>query len=280
MRTRHPYSILHLHSEGAAAITYTSKPDGELETQFFFYQSPKSTGSLEMALKRFFEDSKKERIYINVVSDAPTLTTFKDTTLLREPEAFAQGLEANIGIAERDCDVQFLEAQSGTPYQGNGPLLVNCFKRSDFLRAQAFSSELGFEKFELFNNTLSILGALNDWRIEFGSKETASIIEVGTTASTVTLSFPDGQIVSNNVPVSIQDLAEGIQKKLLLKFDSTALLLFYNGVFDFTQYKEVISATFSDKLNPYLQSLAGKYGEDIDRLLISSLPPSYGWINE
>ena len=83
MRTSHPYSILHLHSEGAAAITYKSRPDGSLEPQFF-YQSPKATGSLEMALKRFFEDSKKDQIYINVVSEAPTLSTFKDTTLLKE----------------------------------------------------------------------------------------------------------------------------------------------------------------------------------------------------
>jgi hypothetical protein len=134
MRTSHPYSILHLHSEGAAAITYTSRPDGDLEPQFF-YQSPKATGSLEMALKRFFEDSKKERLYVNVVSEAATLTTFKDTTLLKEPNALAQVLEANSGISERDCDVQFLEALSGTPFQGNGPLLVNCFKRSDYTAA-------------------------------------------------------------------------------------------------------------------------------------------------
>ena len=233
-----------------------------------------------MALKRFFEDSKKERLYVNVVSEAATLTTFKDTTLLKEPNALAQVLEANSGISERDCDVQFLEALSGTPFQGNGPLLVNCFKRSDYLRAQAISGELGFERFELFNNTLSILGALNDWRKEFGSRETVAVLEVGITASTVTLSLPDGQIVSKKVPVSIQDLAEGIQKKLQLKFESAALLLFYNGVFDFTQHKEAISATFSEKLNPYLQNLSGKFGEEIDRLLITSLPPSYSWLNE
>jgi hypothetical protein len=78
MRTIHPYSVLHLHSEGATAITHKARPDGSLSPHFF-YQSPKATGSLEMSLKRFFEDSKKDQLYINVVSETPSLKSFKDT---------------------------------------------------------------------------------------------------------------------------------------------------------------------------------------------------------
>ncbi|MCZ6672644.1 MAG: PEGA domain-containing protein [Verrucomicrobia bacterium] len=279
MRPSHPYSVLHLHSEGATALTKKITPAGNLEPHSF-YQSPKATGSLETALKRFFEDSKKDLLYINVVSEAPTLQSFNDTTLLKEPDAFAQVLEANSGIAAKDCDVQFLEAESGTPFSGNGPLLVNCFKRSDFLRAQAIASELGFEQFELFSNTLSILGALSEWRKEFRSQESVAILEVGENTSVVTISTADGQIASKKIPVSVQNLAESIQEKLQLKFESAALLLFYNGVFDFSQHKEAISANFAEKLTPHLQNLAGKFSVELDRLLISSFPPSYSWLNE
>lgn len=279
MRSSNPYSILHLHAEGAAAITHKARPDGSLESKFF-YQSPKATGNLEASLKIFFADSRKSKIYINVVSEAATLHTFRDTTLLNKPESFAQVLEANSGIPAKDCDVQFLEAHSGTPFEGKGPLLVNCFKRSDYLRAQAIASELEFEGFELFNNTLSLLGSLTEWRRETGVDETVAVLEVGNHSSTVTLSTADGHIVSKKIPVSVQDIAEGIQKKLELKFESAALLLFYNGIFDFNQHKAAISAHFGAKLAPHLQSLTSKFDVSLDRLLISSLPPSYDWINE
>ena len=279
MRTIHPYSVLHLHSEGATAITHKARPDGSLAPHFF-YQSPKATGSLEMALKRFFEDAKKDCLYVNVVSETPSLKSFKDTALVKESEAFAQVLEAHSSIPARDCDAVFLNARTGGEFNGSGPLLVNCFKRSDYLRAQAISSELGFEKFELFNNTLSTLGALSDWRNEFGSNETVAILEVGSTSSVATVSLADGQILSKQIPVSIQDLAESIQKKLELKFESAALLLFYNGVFDFNQHKADISAAFAEKLNPHIQNLAGQLGSEVERLLVSSIPPSYSWINQ
>ena len=279
MRTSHPYSVLHLHSEGATAITHKARPDGTLAPHFF-YQSPKATGSLEMALKRFFEESAKDCLYINVVSETPTLKSFKDTALLKETDAFSQVLEAHSGIPVKDCDAVFLNGKNGGECDGNGPLLVNCFKRSDFLRGQAISSELGFQNFELFNNTLSTLGALSDWRNEFGSEETVAILEVGATSSVATVALSDGQILSKQIPVSIQNLAESIQKKLDLKFESAALLLFYNGVFDFSQHQADISAAFGEQLNPHIQNIAGQLGSEVNRLLIASLPPSYAWINE
>lgn len=279
MRTIPPYSVLHLHSEGATAITHKARPDGSLAPHFF-YQSPKATGSLEMALKRFFEDSKKDQLYINVVSETPSLKSFKDTALLKESEAFSQVLEAHSGIPAKDCDAMFLNSTTGGEFDGSGPLLVNCFKRSEFLRAQAISSELGFENFELFNNTLSTLGAISDWRQEFGNNESVAILEVGHSSSVATVSLSDGQILSKQIPVSIQDLAESIQKKLELKFESAALLLFYNGVFDFSQHKADISAAFAELLNPHIQNIAGQLGSEVERLLIASLPPSYAWINQ
>lgn len=279
MRTSHPYSVLHLHSEGATAIAQKFRPDGTLAPTFF-YQSPKATGSLDMALKRFFEDAKKDRLYINVVSETPTLKSFNDATLLSQPEAFSQVLEAHSGIPTKDCNAIFLNTKDGGEYDGHSSLLVNCFKRSEFHRAQAISSDLGFESFELFSNTLCSLGALHDWRNEFGSNETVAVLEVGSTSSVATISLADGQIISKQIPVSIQDLAESIQKKLELKFESAALLLFYNGVFDFDQHKTAISAAFGEKLSPHLQNLAGQLGTEVERLLITSLPPSYSWINE
>ncbi len=174
----------------------------------------------------------------------------------------------------------FLNSINGGEFDGSGPLLVNCFKRSEFLRAQAISSELGFGNFELFNNTLSTLGAISDWRQEFKCNESVAILEVGNSSSIANISLSDGQILSKQIPVSIQDLAESIQKKLELKFESAALLLFYNGVFDFSQHKVDISAAFAEVLNPHIQNIAGQLGSKVERLLIASLPPSYAWINE
>ncbi|MDB2499725.1 hypothetical protein N9X40_02605, partial [bacterium] len=106
----------------------------------------------------------------------------------------------------------FLNSINGGEFDGSGPLLVNCFKRSEFLRAQAISSELGFGNFELFNNTLSTLGAISDWRQEFKCNESVAILEVGNSSSIANISLSDGQILSKQIPVSIQDLAESIQK--------------------------------------------------------------------
>ncbi len=279
MRSLLPLSVLHLHSEGAVAITHKTVSDGSLKPHFF-YQSPKATGSLEMALKCFYADSVKEQIFINLATELPTLHTFKDANLLRDAEAFAEVLEANSGISNKDCDVQFLESGSGDPYEGNGALLVNCSKRSDFLRAQALASELGFESFELFNNTLSIIGALQEWREINNSKETVAILEIGSNGGTITISTGDGLLKSRKAPISTQTIAECIQKKLELKFESAALLLFYNGIFDFSQHTQPIAQSFAESLSPILKEVSAKFGVSIDRLLVSSLPPSYRWVTE
>ncbi|MDA0349255.1 MAG: PEGA domain-containing protein [Verrucomicrobia bacterium] len=279
MRSCHPYSILHLHAEGAVAITHKPASDGQVKPHFF-YQSPKATGSLEMALKRFFGESRKDYVYINLVSEAASLQTFADFSLIKEPDAFAQVLEANSGIAEKDCDVQFLESDNAELFEGRSSLLANCSKRSDFLRAQALASELGFENFELFNNTLSISGALADWRNESQSQDSVAILEIGTNSSTITISSPEGILGSRKIPVSIQDIAESIQNKLQLKFESAALLLFYNGIFDFSQHQAGIAENFSQKLTPVLKELGAKFSVQIDRLLISTIPPSYGWFSK
>jgi hypothetical protein len=279
MRSCHPYSILHLHAEGAVAITHKLGSDGRVKPHFF-YQSPKATGSLEMALKRFFGDSRKEGIYINLVSTAASLQTFKDVSLIKEPDAFAQLLEANSGIAEKDCDVQFLESDNAELFEGRSPLLANCSKRSDFLRVQAIASELGFESFELFNNALSMAGAVADWREVSQSRETVAILEVGTNSSTITISSPEGVLGSRKISISIQDIAESIQNKLQLKFESAALLLFYNGIFDFSQHEQGIAEFFGEKLKPVLKDLEVKFSVQIERLLISTLPSSYGWFGK
>ena len=233
-----------------------------------------------MALKRFFGESRKDYIYINLVSEAASLQAFADLSLIKKPDALAQVVEANSGIAEKDCDVQFLESDNAELFEGRSPLLVNCSKRSDFLRAQALASELGFENFELFNNTLSISGALADWRTQSQCQDSVAILEIGTNSSTVTISSQVGVLGSKKISISIQDIAESIQNKLQLKFESAALLLFYNGIFDFSQHQAGIAENFSQKLQPVLKELGEKFSVQIDRLLISTIPPSYGWFSK
>lgn len=279
MRSLHPYSILHLHAEGAVALTHKPSSDGSLKPHFF-YQSPKATGSLEMALKRFFAESRKDVLYINLVSEFPSVHSFKDTTLLKDTESFTEVIEANSGLAKKDCDVQFLETDTAAIFEGNSSLLVNCSRRSDFLRAQALASELDFESFELFNNTLSTIGALTEWRDQSQSRETVAILEIGTSGSSITVSTVDGQLKSRKAAISTQDIAESIQKNLKLKFESAALLLFYNGIFDFSQHTQAIAESFASKLAPILMELEDKLSTKVDRLLISSLPPSFRWVSE
>lgn len=115
---------------------------------------------------------------------------------------------------------------------------------------QALASELGFENFELFNNTVSIAGALADWRNESQNQDTVAILEIGTNNSTLTISSPEGILGSKKISISIQDIAESIQSKLQLKFESAALLLFYNGIFDFSQNQTGIAEIFAQKLEP------------------------------
>lgn len=279
MRSLHPYSILHLHADGAVALTHKPASDGSLKPHFF-YQSPKATGSIEMALKRFFAESRKDVLYINHVSEFPSVHSFKDTALLKDSESFTEVIEANSGLAKKDCDVQFLETDTAAIFEGNSSLLVNCSRRSDFLRAQALASELDFESFELFNNTLSTIGALTEWRGQSNSRETVAILEIGTSGSAITVSTADGQLKSKKAAISTQDIAESIQKKLQLKFESAALLLFYNGIFDFSQHTVAIAESFASKLAPVLKEVEDKLSTKIDRLLISSLPPSFRWVPE
>ena len=279
MISRNSYSVLHLHSEGAAAISYKPGSNGGVEPTFF-YQSPKATGSLESALKQFFEESNKELLYINIVSETPTLQTFSDASLLKQPEAFAQVLEAHSEISAKECDTLLLEAEDGSPYSGKSPLVVNSIKSSEYLRAQSMATELGFDDFKLFNNSLSTIGALIEWRLENNSQETIAVLEIGQNSSIVNILGSDRQIGSKKISLSVQDIAECIQQHLQLKFESAALLLFYNGVFDFSQHLDAICKSFAQKLTPHLQNLGSKFDTKIDHLLISSLPTSYSWLNE
>jgi|GEM_PF-1540958 len=279
MNTCHPFSVLHLQLEGGVAIA--KKPNESAPySSSAFYQSPKAVGSLEAALAKFLDGAPREQVYINLVPEFASLQSFSDSTLTSDKDTLGKILEDATGKSTSDCNLRLLDAVTGQPHSGNAPLLVSMLEKAKVDKALEMAKNLGFKNASVFNSTLTTIAGLQQWRNASGNSENVAILEVGMEESQVTINTTQGLIFSRTIPVSLKKIAATIQEELKLKFDSAALMLFFNGIFDFTRISPKIAAAVSEELKPALQTLCEKHKCKVDRLLVSSLPPSFTWLNK
>ncbi len=279
MKTSHPYSVIHLHQEGAVAIVKKSGQDNSFESSVF-YQSPKAVGTIDAALENFLEDAPREKVYINIVPSFPSLQSYKDKSLLEDVPALSNKTETATGLKIEECSIALLDSVSGFEYEGKNSLLVAGFSKKDYETAANLASTLGFAEFKVFNNTLSTLGAINEWRKAEPNEEAVAILELGMESSVITLTDAQGNIASSKVELTLKDMAKTIQAELELKFDSAALMLFFNGKFNFKRIAPKIAESIAVILKPAIESLSSDSGIATNRLMVCSLPPSFTWLGE
>jgi len=279
MNTCHSFSVVHLQLDGGVAIA--KKPGQSAPyASSAFYQSPKAVGSLDSALAKFLEGAPREQLYINLVPEFASIQSFSDASLTKKPDTLADLLTEATGKSPADCNLRILDAKNGQAAGSNSPILVSMLEKAKIEKAMELGKTLGFEKTSVFNSTLTTIAGLDQWRSSSSTQESVAILEIGMEQSQVTINTTQGLIFSRTVPVSLKKIAATIQGELNLKFDSAALMLFFNGIFDFTRISPKIAAAVAEELKPELDSMCSKHKCSIDRLLVCSLPPSFTWLNK
>lgn len=149
---------------------------------------------------------------------------------------------------------------------------------SEVSTAQKRLLELGIFPEALELGTLSILGALVNYRAAVKSTVPTLVLEVGDASTNSFVLGDDGLATSRQIAQGIDAMVPIVQKELGLKDEESARRLFYSNTFDFTG----MAASFTKKLIKELQSSIGFYevqtGQSIGQVICTLLPSKLEWM--
>jgi len=259
--------VLHLVQGGGILVQHSRKDDGRIEIQSN-YHSPKAPGTMEKSFQTMLEKSAKDKLLINCAALAPSL--YKIDTIDREDtQALHAFLKDATGMSQINPWMQVAEFP-----KPRKEFILASLHPAQADEAKAIAEALGYNNHRIIHGSLSQLAALDYWQSQNCVAKPTAILELGLDASLLTLTDSGGFISQESIDISFHQIAATIQSKLQLKFESAAMLLFFNGVYDFARIADEIIAPMVETLKPRFNELTTQP----DLLWVSTIPVGQSWL--
>lgn len=104
------------------------------------------------------------------------------------------------------------------------------------------------------------------------------LLEIGELGSSALLISRDGVLAAGPVSLNLDRIAEAVQAELGLKFRGSAIKLFFNPVYDYSDVGPKIAARLAASVKPELAALRGAHSAPI-ALACSGLPAAQYWFS-
>ncbi len=156
---------------------------------------------------------------------------------------------------------------------GAGPWLATLTSAEGQAAAATLLDSLAVKPTRTLSATLSTAGAI-------ATTVSAPIwlLEIGELGSTALLISRDGVLAAGPVSLNLDRIAEAVQAELGLKFRGSAIKLFFNPVYDYSDVGPKIAARLAASVKPELAALRGTHSAPI-ALACSGLPAAQHWFS-
>ena len=163
-----------------------------------------------------------------------------------------------------------VSAREGTA-PGAGPWLATLTSAEGQAAATTLLGSLAVKPTRSLSATLNSVGA-----IATTISAPIWLLEIGELGSSALLISRDGVLAAGAVSISLDRIAEAVQAELGLKFRGSAIKLFFNPVYDYSDVGPKIAARLAASVKPELAALRGANNAPI-ALACFGLPAAQHW---